>query len=161
MGRSDFSRGTTGGCKSGIRLSSMPLHLLSALVGGSASIKAKIAVLTALAAGVPLTIDVRWKPEYAGQPADVQQWYQNAELTKAAQSRFPFKKCCDHADEVKTRFNVNKTTAGDEWFWLDGENWRRIPDDVIHWGQHAPNGQPTLFVYDGRETCFFPGDGGI
>lgn len=76
-------------------------------------------------------------------------------------TRFPFKKCCDHADVVKTRFNVNKTTAGDEWYWLDGEKWRRIPDDVIHWDQHAPNGQPTLFVFDGKETCFFPGDGAI
>jgi len=140
----------------------MPFHLLSALAGGgSASVKVKTAVLTALAVGMPFTLDVRWKPEYASQPAEVQQWYQNAELTKAAQARFPFKKCCDNADVVKARFNVNKTTAGDEWYWLDGENWRRIPDDIIHWEERAPNGQPTLFVYDGRETCFFPGDGGI
>jgi hypothetical protein len=139
----------------------MPFHVLSALVGGSASVKAKAAVLAAIAVGIPLKLDVRWKPEYASQPIEVQQWYQNAELTRAAQTRFPFKKCCDHADVVKTRFNVNKTTAGDEWYWLDGEKWRRIPDDVIHWGQHAPNGQPTLFIYDGKETCFFPGDGGI
>ena len=31
----------------------------------------------------------------------------------------------------------------------------------IHWDKRAPNGQPTLFVYSGKETCFFPGDGGI
>jgi len=62
---------------------------------------------------------------------------------------------------VKTKFNVNRTTAGDEWYWLDGDKWRRIPDDIIHWDQRAPSRQPTLFVFSGRETCFFPGDGGI
>lgn len=139
----------------------MPIHVLSALAGGSASVKVKTALLAALAAGIPAKLDVTWKPEYANQPLEVQEWYRNAELTKQAQSRFPFKKCCDHSDVVKTRFNVNKTTSGDEWYWLDGDKWRRIPDDIIHWQERAPNGQPTLFVYDGKETCFFPGDGGI
>jgi len=32
---------------------------------------------------------------------------------------------------------------------------------VIHWGETAPNHQPTLFVYSGKATCFFPGDSGI
>ncbi len=114
-------------------------------------------VATVLASPVGAT----WKPEYANQPFEVQQWYRNAELTRAAQTRFPFKKCCDHSDVVKTKFNVNKTSSGDEWFWLDGEQWRRIPDDIIHWQEHAPSGQPTLFIYNGKETCFFPGDGGI
>jgi hypothetical protein len=102
-----------------------------------------------------------WKPEYANSPPEVREWYRNAELTEAARIRFPFKKCCDHADVVRTRFTVNKTTNGDEWFWLDGGTWRRIPDDIIHWGRSAPGGKPTLFVYSGAETCFFPGDGGI
>ena len=102
-----------------------------------------------------------WKPEYADNPPEVQDWYRNAELTEAAKIRFPFKKCCDHADVVKTKFNVNRTNSGDEWYWLDGDHWRRIPNDVIHWGRHAPGGQPTLFIYSGKETCFFPGDGGI
>jgi hypothetical protein len=62
---------------------------------------------------------------------------------------------------VRTKFNVNRTNAGDERYWLDGETWRRIPDDIIHWDKRAPNGKPTLFVYSGKETCFFPGDGGI
>ena len=53
------------------------------------------------------------------------------------------------------------TSGGDEWYWLNGERWRRIPDDIIHWGKSAPGGKPTLFVYSGAETCFFPGDGGI
>ena len=102
-----------------------------------------------------------WKPEYASNAPEIRAWYQNAELTDAAKFRFPFKKCCDHSDVVKTRFTVNKTTSGDEWFWLDGEEWRRIPPDIIHWGETAPSGEPTLFVYSGKETCFFPGDSGI
>jgi hypothetical protein len=105
--------------------------------------------------------NAEWKPEYASSPPEVREWYRNAELTKAAQGRFPFKKCRDHADVVKTKFTVNKTTNGDEWYWLDGEQWRRIPDDIIHWGRSAPGGKPTLFVYSGKETCFFPGDSGI
>ena len=80
---------------------------------------------------------------------------------EAAKIRFPFKKCCDHADVVKTRFTVNKTNNGDEWYWLDGEEWRRVPNDIVHWGRSAPGGKPTLFVYSGQETCLFPGDGGI
>lgn len=62
---------------------------------------------------------------------------------------------------VKTKFMVDRTTNGDEWYWLDGATWRKIPNDIIHWGQSAPGGRPTLFVYSGHETCFFPGDSGI
>jgi len=102
-----------------------------------------------------------WKPEYANSPPEVQQWYRNAELTAEAQKRFPYKKCCDHADVVKTRFRVNRSGGHDEWWWLDHETWRKVPDDIIHWGTSAPGGKPTLFVFQGQETCFFPGDGGI
>jgi hypothetical protein len=103
-----------------------------------------------------------WKPEYASNPPEVRAWYQNAELTDAAKHRFPFKKCCDHSDVVKTKFTVNRTDGGDEWFYEDQPgHWKRIPPDVIHWDQAAPGGKPTLFVYSGKETCFFPGDSGI
>jgi hypothetical protein len=103
-----------------------------------------------------------WKPEYANNPPEVRAWYQNAELTEAAKIRFPFKKCCDHADVVKTQFHVNKTDGGDEWSYEDTPgHFKRIPPDVIHWDQRAPGGKPTLFVYSGHETCFFPGDSGI
>ena len=105
--------------------------------------------------------DARWKPEYASQPQAVQDWYKNAELTPKAQMRFAFKSCCEHADVVKTQFRVNRNTSGDEWYWLDGETWRRVPDDIIHWGETAPSKQPTLFVFDGKETCFWPGEGGL
>jgi hypothetical protein len=36
----------------------------------------------------------------------------------------------------------------------------RIPDDIIHVDEHAPDNQPTLFSYDGKETCFFPDGAG-
>ena len=111
--------------------------------------------------GFLLPAEGRWKPEYAAQPIEVQRWYEQAELTPAARERFGFAKCCAHSDVVKTKFKVNKVDGGDEWFWLDGQAWKRIPPDIIHWDSHAPNGQPTLFVYDGKETCFFPGEGGI
>lgn len=99
--------------------------------------------------------------QWGDQPPEVRDWYREAELTEAAQQRFPFKKCCAQSDVVRTEFRVGKVSGDDEWFWLDGETWRRVPPDIIHWGSHAPDGQPTLFVYSGRETCFFPGDGGL
>ena len=107
------------------------------------------------------TAHARWKPEYASAPQAVQDWYRNAELTPRARFRFAFKKCCEHADVVKTQFRVNRANAGDEWYWLDGSDWRRVPDDIIHWGETAPSKQPTLFVYQGKETCFWPGESGL
>ncbi len=116
----------------------------------------------ALSAGVLIgQADARWKPEYANAPQEVRDWYQHAQLTPKARMRFPFKSCCEHADVVKTQFRVNRATSGDEWYWLDGQDWRRIPDDIIHWGETAPDKQPTLFVYRGKETCFWPADSGI
>ena len=100
-----------------------------------------------------------WKPEYASQPQEVQDWYRAAELTPAAQERFHFKSCCDHADVVNTQFRVSKTNA-DEWWWLDGSTWKQIPPDIIH-TDHAPDGRPTLFVVNGNPVCFFPPEGGI
>ena len=115
-----------------------------------------------LAAGLLISqAEARWKSEYANAPQAVRDWYQTAQLTPKAQMRFAFKNCCEHADVVKTQFRVNRLDAGDEWYWLDGQDWRRIPDDIIHWGETAPSKQPTLFVYQGKETCFWPGESGI
>jgi hypothetical protein len=121
----------------------------------------RIALAVALVGAFLVQAEARWKPEYASAPQEVQDWYHNAQLTAAAQRRFAFKSCCEHADVVKTQFRVNKATSGDEWYWLDGEDWRRVPDDIIHWGESAPGGRPTLFVYQDKETCFWPGDPGI
>jgi hypothetical protein len=116
----------------------------------------------ALSAGLLISqAEARWKSEYANAPQAVRDWYQSAQLTLKAQMRFAFKNCCEHADVVKTQFRVNRLDAGDEWYWLDGQDWRRISDDIIHWGETTPSKQPTLFVYQGKETCFWPGASGI
>ena len=85
-------------------------------------------------------------------------WYQNAELTGAAQKIFPFKKCCAQSETVKTKFRVSKSAGDDEWFWLDPENqaWKRVPDFIIHWGESGPHGEAVLFKYGAELTCFFP-----
>jgi hypothetical protein len=127
-----------------------------------ASSRRNLSVAAAISAAALIgQADARWKPEYANAPPAVRDWYQHAELTKKAQMRFPFKSCCEHADVVRTQFRVSRGTGGDEWYWLDGQDWRRIPDDIIHWGETAPDKQPTLFIYQGKETCFWPGESGI
>ena len=108
-----------------------------------------------------LPAQATWKPEYALRPQWVQDWYRNAELTLSAQQRFPYKKCCEQADVIQTQFRVNKTSGDDEWFYFTDGDWKRIPPDIIHWGETAPSRQPTLFVYQGKETCFFPGEEGL
>jgi hypothetical protein len=105
-------------------------------------------------------LQAHWRPEYAQLPQATQDWYSSRELTEAAQLRFHFKSCCAHSDTVSTQFRVNKTTGTDEWFWLNGGKWKRIPDDIIHWDQHAPDGQAVMFAIGDEPTCFFPPDAG-
>jgi hypothetical protein len=102
-----------------------------------------------------------WKPEYANAAPEVQEWYRTAQLTDTAQMRFGFKSCCAHSDVVKTSFRVNKGTSGDEWYWRNGDQWTLIPGDIIHWGESAPDRQPTLFAIGNLPTCFFPGQGDL
>lgn len=116
------------------------------------------AIVLALIALPTATAQARWKAEYADASPVVRDWYESRVLTEAAQKRFPFKSCCAHSDVVKTKF---KTTTGDEWWWLDGATWRQVPADIIHWDQHAPDGQPVMFAVGGLPVCFFPPDGGI
>lgn len=128
-----------------------------------------VARLVALVAALALLLfwvggsHATWKPEYAQASPEARDWYANAELTDAAKKRFPFSKCCDHSDVVQTQFRVSKTSGDDEWWWVNPATnaWERVPPDIIHWGKSAPGGKPTLFVYGGKPTCFFPGDGGI
>jgi len=117
--------------------------------------------VVALLALLSLSAQATWKPEYAQLPQEVQDWYRSAELTLSAQKRFPYKKCCDHADVYKTQFRVDKSSGADQWLYLIDGEWKLIPPDIIHWGESAPGGQPTLFLFKGKETCFFPGEGGI
>jgi hypothetical protein len=96
---------------------------------------------------------------YANAPD--RDWYERAELTEAAKQRFGFKSCCKHSEVFRTQFRVNKDSGDDEWWYLTPDRkWKRIPDDIIHWGETAPGGLPTLFIYNGQETCFWPGESG-
>lgn len=101
-----------------------------------------------------------WKPEYAQASQETRDWYESRELTPEVFARFHFHSCCNNSDVVKTKFKVSGS-GNDEWFWQNGDNWDRIPDDVIHWNEHAPDGQAVLFAVGGRPVCFFPPDSGI
>ena len=61
----------------------------------------------------------------------------------------------------RTKFKVGGD-GGDEWWYLKDKTWTRIPNDIVHWGEHAPDGRPTLFIYQstGQELCFYPGEDG-
>jgi hypothetical protein len=145
-------------------------HAKSALVGLIADIsptrsglKGLLLVPFAVAALATAENQARatWKPEYANAAPEIKAWYQNAQLTQAAQKRFGFKSCCAHSDVVRTEFRVDKATNGDEWYWLNNGRWTQIPSDIIHWGESAPDRQPTLFAIGNLPTCFYPGQGGL
>ncbi|MDO8596632.1 MAG: hypothetical protein Q7R45_08410 [Sulfuricaulis sp.] len=125
-------------------------------------------LLAALALAVSFSAapaDATWKPEYAQAPQAVRDWYSNAQLTPAASQRLKIVSCCASSDVVRAQFRVEKKTGrrGDEWWYLAGATWKRVPPDIIHWDEHAPDGMPTLFILSGSnvETCFYPPDGGI
>jgi hypothetical protein len=106
-------------------------------------------------------VHAHWKPQYASADQVTHDWYESRKLTPEAAARFHFDSCCAHSDVVKTQFHVNKNNGKDEWFWLDGDTWTRVPDDVIHWDEHAPNDLPVMFAVGGKPVCFFPPGGGI
>lgn len=96
-------------------------------------------------------------------------WYNTAQLMPKAQERLGFMLCCSSDDVVHTKFKVDTTTGGDEWYYEKDDAWVRIPDDIIHWNESAPDGQATLFALKammvghpaGTLTCFFPPQGGL
>ena len=99
-------------------------------------------------------------------PAWSDSWFDRQTLNPPTMKRLNvgWNSCCLGSEVVKTQFRVDKTSNGDEWYYLKEDNtWKRVPDDTIHWGQHAPDGQATLFVYfmTGEETCFYPPQEGI
>jgi hypothetical protein len=132
--------------------SARPLHIIAAASSG-------VFLLALL--GFAHKANATWKPEYANAPQEAQDWYRNAQLTDSAQKRFGFKSCCAHSDVVKTTFRVDNASGDDAWYWLNDGEWHQIPSDVIHWGESAPGGEPTLFAIGNLPTCFFPGEGGL
>jgi hypothetical protein len=51
---------------------------------------------------------VTWKPEYAQNSREVQNWYKSQEMTPATRERLgvAWKSCCEHGDVVRTQFRV-------------------------------------------------------
>src|SRR3954469_5444582 len=74
-----------------------------------------------------------WKPEYAQASPERQHWFQSQRLNPEALKRLnvPFKSCCDNGDVYKTLFRVI-IVGEDQWEYLDGENWKIIPADIIN-----------------------------
>jgi hypothetical protein len=99
--------------------------------------------------------------EVHGATLQMQAWYSEVEIMPEARKRLPWTKCCNKAEIVKAQFRVEKTTNGDEWYYWTNGSFKRIPPDIIHWGEVAPDKEATLFVYNGHETCFFPPEGGL
>lgn len=118
-------------------------------------------ILGGLAAtlAVSTATQAKWKQDYAQFPEHVQNWYRAQEVNPEVRRRLglSWKSCCDNADVVQAKFEVDRTTGADVWkYQLPDGKWKRIPDDVIHWDSHEPDGKATLFMNSGREVCFFP-----
>jgi hypothetical protein len=113
------------------------------------------------------TILATWKPEYAQNSPAVNKWFHDQQMNDETWERLgspSWHSCCEKGDVFKTQFRVGKGQHGDdEWWYLKDGTWKQVPDDTIHWGQHAPGGQPTLFIYSntGQELCFYPPEEGI
>ena len=104
-----------------------------------------------------------WRAEYAQNAPEVQQWFKDQQLNPATKERLgvSWNGCCEKGDVFRTQFRVGGDNADQWWYWK-GDQWKRIPDDVIHWGQHAPDKRATLFIYTtGQELCFYPPEEGI
>lgn len=97
-----------------------------------------------------------------GIPQANQSWYQNAETNEEARNTFPhpWVKCCNHAEVIPVK-DIIFPTDDHGWQWNDQGTIKSIPDIVIHWDAAAPDNQPTLFVYSGVMTCFYPPQGGV
>jgi len=127
----------------------------------------RIMLATAIALGLIATAGARWKPEFAQLSPEVRDWYKGQTMTPETWKRLgepSWHSCCEHGDVFKTQFRVGPGAHGeDEWWYLKDGVWKQVPPDTIHWGQHAPGGQPTLFIYQstGQELCFYPPDGGL
>jgi hypothetical protein len=103
-----------------------------------------------------------WKPEYASATPAVRDWYESRELTPAAEARFHFKSCCNNSDVVQAKFAVSKVASDDQWFYQRADGpWHRVPADIIHWDEHAPDGRAVMFALGDQPTCFYPPGGGL
>jgi hypothetical protein len=71
--------------------------------------------------------------------------------------------CCGIADTVKTKFKVepgNEKYPEDRWYAWFNEEWIPIPPEKIV-QDHAPDGQPYLFMLADTVQCFVRPKGGL
>lgn len=92
-------------------------------------------------------------------------WAEEQQVMPAAKSRFSCDpnggscSCCNGAEIVRGKFRL---VDGDEaWDWLNPKTnqWQRVPEDIIHWGEPTPDKQAVAFEYpigSGILRCFFP-----
>jgi len=107
----------------------------------------------------------RWDERFAQIEQSTRDWYKAQELNPTTWERMgspSWHGCCEKGDVYRTGFRVveDGTKYGrDAYFYFKDGAWKEIPDDVIHWDQHAPDGRPTLFLLwgNGKELCFYPG----
>jgi hypothetical protein len=93
------------------------------------------------------------------------QWFQK--LERPDNDKHPYRdprsrSCCGAGDVVKTRFRVESGDdkyPDDRWYAWITEQWIPIPPDKIV-QDHAPDGQPYLFMAAGTVLCFVRPKGG-
>ena len=118
-----------------------------------------MALLIVLA--VPRSFNQAFAHELSGVLPEYQKWASEANILPEARKRLHYwSKCCNHAEVFRTKFLPIKENGQDGYLYLAGDTWKRVPPDIIHWGEKAPDGRPTLFIFQGKETCFFPAEGG-
>lgn len=100
--------------------------------------------------------------ELPGIPPENQEWYQHAQTNVEARDTFPapWALCCNHAELVPVK-DIVFPTQEHGWQWNDNGTIKDIPSVIVHWNESAPDNMPTLFVYQGVMTCFYPPQGGV
>jgi hypothetical protein len=127
------------------------------------------AMLNAAVIAAPLSMIVSEHSLAGGEWPDgpYKEWFQN--LQRPDNDRNPERKldpkslsCCGAADVVKTKFRVesgDEKYPEDRWYAWINEQWIPIPPEKIV-KDHAPNGQPYLFMLAGTVQCFVRPKGG-
>jgi hypothetical protein len=130
--------------------------------------RAIAAVLAASVAGIVVVFPMTALPHDEWPDGPDKEWFQH--LKRPDNDAHPSRKldpkslyCCGAADVVKTKFKVESAGGKypeDTWYaWLDN-SWTRIPAEKIV-KDHAPNGEPYLFVLAGTIQCFVRPKGGF
>lgn len=100
--------------------------------------------------------------EHPGKSAEYQKWASEAKTLPEARKTFPspWNYCCNHAEVIPVK-DIIFPVGNEGWKWNDNGTIKNIPNVIIHWHDSAYDNQPTLFVYQGVMTCFFPPQGGV